>query len=194
MNFKRIFFKVVVYALLLLLIFSSLYALFLRDLWVNKGITKTERNMEMPGDGYVNNPDMVYEQAITINTPPEYVWAYLIQVGYKRAGWYNWDFINRLAADNYFYENDRSADRVIPELQNLNQGDKISIVPDISFLVEEIKENDFNLNIPRYVDTFEEEEEIDLMAVQAERKEIEAEIATLNEQMDSYLKELGYGA
>ena len=59
---------------------------------------------------------------------------------------------------------------------------------------EEIQENDFNLNIPRYVDTFEEEEEIDLMAVQAERREIEAEIAKLNEQMDGYLKELGYGA
>ncbi|KAE8438449.1 type I restriction-modification system subunit M [Vreelandella piezotolerans] len=60
--------------------------------------------------------------------------------------------------------------------------------------LEEIRENDFNLNIPRYVDTFEEEEEIDLMAVQAERKDIEAEIAKLNEQMDGYLKELGYGA
>lgn len=60
--------------------------------------------------------------------------------------------------------------------------------------LEEIQGNDFNLNIPRYVDTFEEEEEIDLMAVQAERKEIEAEIAKLNEQMDGYLKELGYGA
>jgi len=60
--------------------------------------------------------------------------------------------------------------------------------------LEEIQENDFNLNIPRYVDTFEEEEEIDLMAVQVERKEIEVEIAKLNEQMDGYLKELGYGA
>ena len=60
--------------------------------------------------------------------------------------------------------------------------------------LEKIQENDFNLNIPRYVDTFEEEEEIDLIAVQAERKEIEAEIAKLNEQMDVYLKELGYGA
>lgn len=60
--------------------------------------------------------------------------------------------------------------------------------------LEEIQENGFNLNIPRYVDTFEEEEEIDLIAVQAERKDIEAEIAKLNEQMDGYLKELGYGA
>ena len=55
--------------------------------------------------------------------------------------------------------------------------------------VDEVKENGFNLNIPRYVDTFEEEEEIDLMAVQAERKEIEAEITKLNEQMDGYLRE-----
>jgi len=142
MKFKRIFLKTVVYGLLLLIIFVSIYSLFLRDVWVNKGITKTERSMEMPGDGYVNNPDTVYEQAITINTPPEYVWSYLIQVGYKRAGWYNWDFINRYAADNYFYENNKSAERVIPELQNLNKGDKISIMPEISFLVEEIKKND----------------------------------------------------
>src|SRR5690606_20158938 len=35
--------------------------------------------------------------------------------------------------------------------------------------LEEIRENDYNLNIPRYVDTFEEEEEIDLMVVRAER-------------------------
>lgn len=60
--------------------------------------------------------------------------------------------------------------------------------------LEKIQENDYDLNIPRYVDTFEEEEEIDLMAVQAERKEIEAKTAKLNEQMDGYLKELGYGA
>jgi len=59
--------------------------------------------------------------------------------------------------------------------------------------LDEIRENDFNLNISRYVDTFEEEEEIDLMVVQAERKEIEARIAKLNEQMDGYLRELGYG-
>ncbi|WP_319567274.1 type I restriction-modification system subunit M [Cohaesibacter marisflavi] len=60
--------------------------------------------------------------------------------------------------------------------------------------VEEIAENDFNLNIPRYVDTFEEEEEIDLVAVRKERKALNAEMAELEAQMDAYLKELGYGA
>ncbi|MCS2967137.1 N-6 DNA methylase [Bacteroides ovatus] len=40
--------------------------------------------------------------------------------------------------------------------------------------LQEIKENDYNLNIPRYVDTFEEEEEIDIHAVMTEIKELEA--------------------
>src|SRR5690554_4603426 len=60
--------------------------------------------------------------------------------------------------------------------------------------LDEIKENDYNLNIPRYVDTFEEEEEIDLMAVRAERELLKAQLAELETEMAKYLKELGYGA
>jgi len=59
---------------------------------------------------------------------------------------------------------------------------------------DELKENDFNLNIPRYVDTFEEEEEIDLMQVRREREQLKEELAALEVEMDDYLKELGYGA
>ncbi len=66
--------------------------------------------------------------------------------------------------------------------------DKYAYLADIT----EIEENDFNLNIPRYVDTFEEEEEIDLIAVRNERKALKAELETLEQQMDGYLKELGY--
>ena len=58
---------------------------------------------------------------------------------------------------------------------------------------DEIKENDFNLNIPRYVDTFEEEEEIDLSAVRAERIKLRQEFQALEMDMENYLKELGYG-
>jgi type I restriction enzyme M protein len=56
----------------------------------------------------------------------------------------------------------------------------------------EIAGNEFNLNIPRYVDTFEEEAAIDLMAVRRERQQLKAELARLEEQMDAYLRELGY--
>ena len=60
--------------------------------------------------------------------------------------------------------------------------------------LEEIQENDYNLNIPRYVDTFEEEEEIDLIAVRDERQQLKAQLNELEMQMDKYLQELGYGA
>ncbi len=59
---------------------------------------------------------------------------------------------------------------------------------------EEIAANDYNLNIPRYVDTFEEEAEIDLMAVRAERLALQAQLNELEIEMVGYLKELGYGA
>ena len=57
--------------------------------------------------------------------------------------------------------------------------------------LKEIAENDYNLNIPRYVDTFEEEEPIDIKAVMAEIKELEAKRADLDKEIEGYLKELG---
>ena len=60
--------------------------------------------------------------------------------------------------------------------------------------LEEVKDNDYNLNIPRYVDTFEEEAEIDLVAVRAEREQLKTQLAELEVQMAKYLEELGYGA
>jgi type I restriction enzyme M protein len=55
---------------------------------------------------------------------------------------------------------------------------------------EEIAENDFNLNIPRYVDTFEEEEEIDIDAVQREIDRLEAELVEVRAKMAEKLKEI----
>jgi type I restriction enzyme M protein len=54
-----------------------------------------------------------------------------------------------------------------------------------------LAENGYNLNIPRYVDTFEAEAEIDVAAVQAEIVALEAELAATRTRMDAYLRELG---
>src|SRR5262245_48303107 len=56
---------------------------------------------------------------------------------------------------------------------------------------EEIEANGFNLNIPRYVDTFEPEPEVDLQAVQNEIRDLEQQLAQTREKMNFYLKELG---
>ena len=55
----------------------------------------------------------------------------------------------------------------------------------------EIAENDCNLNIPRYVDTFEEEAPIDLAEVTAEIKQLDAGTAEIDDKIAAYCQELG---
>lgn len=57
--------------------------------------------------------------------------------------------------------------------------------------IEEIQENDYNLNIPRYVDTFEEEAEVDIAAVQSQIHSLETELAQVQAEMKKHLEELG---
>ena len=57
--------------------------------------------------------------------------------------------------------------------------------------LDEIRENDFNLNIPRYVDTFEEEEEIDIVEVKRNIDRIDEELEELYRSLEDDLKELG---
>jgi type I restriction enzyme M protein len=58
--------------------------------------------------------------------------------------------------------------------------------------VEQVRENDYNLNIPRYVDTSEDEEEIDVGALQEEIDRLESKLAETRKQMTHYLEELGF--
>lgn len=57
--------------------------------------------------------------------------------------------------------------------------------------IDEIRENDYNLNIPRYVDTFEEEELVDIDEVKQNIENIENELQSIQAQMKKYLEELG---
>ena len=82
---------------------------------------------------------------------------------------------------------DEHLDKIFATYKARENVDKYAYVASL----EEIKENDFNLNIPRYVDTFEEEEEIDVRAVQEEIDQLDAELAQVQKQMHGYLKELG---
>jgi type I restriction enzyme M protein len=56
--------------------------------------------------------------------------------------------------------------------------------------VAEVQENDFNLNIPRYVDTFEEEAEVDIAAVQQEIEKLEGELVKVQAEINQYLTQL----
>ena len=82
---------------------------------------------------------------------------------------------------------DANVEKIVDAYIKRETVDKYSYVASI----DEIQENDYNLNIPRYVDTFEEEEPIDLSAVSDRIADIDKEIAKLDEKLAVYLKELG---
>lgn len=82
---------------------------------------------------------------------------------------------------------DSDVDKIFETYKNRETIDKYSYVA----TMEEIKENDYNLNIPRYVDTFEEEEPVDIKEVQGRLKAREEKINNLYEELNKQLKELG---
>jgi hypothetical protein len=100
-----------------------------------KGATDGEVEGPMPGDDLVPEPRTGYTQAITINAPPAEVWPWLAQHGYMRAGFYSHEWVYKLMGSNDYFEGDRSAERIIPELQDLKVGDQIKINADSPFEV-----------------------------------------------------------
>ncbi|WP_138091006.1 type I restriction-modification system subunit M [Halalkalibacterium halodurans] len=77
--------------------------------------------------------------------------------------------------------------KIVKTYDNWETIDKYSYVATI----DEIKENDYNLNIPRYVDTFEEEEPVDMAQVKENIANIKQELQEVEAEMEKYLKELG---
>lgn len=90
---------------------------------------------------------------------------------------------------------DTDIEHIVSTYRNFAEGKlSVGVVEDkYSYVAtrNEIKENDYNLNIPRYVDTYEEEAEIDVVALQREIDALEAELSTVQAKMREYLKELG---
>lgn len=82
---------------------------------------------------------------------------------------------------------DKDVNKIVDAYKDRKTLDKYSYVATIN----EIKENDYNLNIPRYVDTFEEEEPIDINLAQIKIKTIDKEIEDIDKELESFLEELG---
>ena len=77
--------------------------------------------------------------------------------------------------------------RIIDAYEKYKSEEKYAYVATI----DEVKENDYNLNIPRYVDTFEEEELVDMEEVAENIAKIKAELVEIEAQMAKYLEEIG---
>ncbi|NMA85555.1 MAG: type I restriction-modification system subunit M [Epulopiscium sp.] len=88
---------------------------------------------------------------------------------------------------NKNYITDESIDKIVNTFIKREDIDKYSYLADFN----EIEENDFNLNIPRYVDTFEEEEPVDIDEKRIKYVELEKKSKELDDKIESFFKELG---
>lgn len=82
---------------------------------------------------------------------------------------------------------DEDIDRIVNAYEQRSEIEKFSHIASI----DEIRENGFNCNIPRYVNTFEKEEQIDLQAVRAELTDITAKKKAAIDKVNAGLKLLG---
>lgn len=98
------------------------------------GATDDELAAALPGDELVVHPDLVATRAVTIAVPPEQVWPWVVQMGQGRGGLYSYDALENLVGCDM-----RSADRVLPELQQLAVGDEFRLHPDVALQVARVE-------------------------------------------------------
>jgi hypothetical protein len=97
------------------------------------GATCEEVARVLPGDDGVPRPQIASTRAIPIHAPATTVWPWLVQMGWKKAGWYSYDRI-----DN---DGIPSAERIVPELQGLQIGDVVPEGAEVGWTVEALEPN-----------------------------------------------------
>ena len=99
-----------------------LYPLWMRPQVLSWGATPGETTAAYPGDELVPEADGGATMATTLPAPPESVWHWLVQMGLERGGWYSLDWL-----DN---DGRPSAERIVPEWQDLEEGQCLQRVPE----------------------------------------------------------------
>ena len=98
------------------------YLLVLRPWHLGWGATSEEARRPMPGDELVPKPVVESTRAVTVRAPIFEVWPWLVQMGAGRGGLYSYDWLENLAGLGI-----HSVDQIIPELQDLKEGDTLPL-------------------------------------------------------------------
>ncbi len=103
-------------------VLALIYRACIRPWQLRWGATDAEVKRAMPGDDIVDEPSFNATRAVTIQAPAEHIYPWIVQMGVTRAGWYSYDLLDNLAR--------HSAERILPEYQNIQVGDLIPLSPD----------------------------------------------------------------
>ena len=107
------------------------YTTALRQRQLRWGATSEEVGMTLPGDDLLGAADLVATRAVTIRAAVEDVWPWLAQMGQGRGGLYSYDWVENLVGCQM-----NSADRVVPEWQEVAVGDDFRLHPDVALKIK----------------------------------------------------------
>ena len=103
---------------------AATYILFARPWHLRWGARTQECDASLPGDDLIVRPDLTATRAITVRASADQVWPWIAQLGQGRGGFYSYDFLENLAGCDI-----HSADRIIPEWQDIKIGDEVKLAP-----------------------------------------------------------------
>jgi hypothetical protein len=106
------------------------YTLLARRWQLRWGTTDKESEEQLPGDDLIENADITATRAITIRASADQVWPWIAQLGQGRGGFYSYDFLENLVGCDI-----HSADRVVPEWQDVRIGDEVRFAPEVGLAV-----------------------------------------------------------
>ncbi len=99
------------------------------------GATDLEVEEPLPGDSLIANADLSATRAITVRSSAAQVWPWIAQLGQGRGGFYSYDFLENLVGCDI-----QSADRIVPEWQDVAVGDKVMLAPEVGLRVALVEE------------------------------------------------------
>jgi hypothetical protein len=109
---------------------AAAYILLARPRHLTWGATEQESGERLAGDDLIANADLTATRAITISAAADHVWAWIAQLGQGRGGFYSYDFLENLVGCDIC-----SADRIVPEWQDVAVGDEIRLAPEVGLVV-----------------------------------------------------------
>lgn len=109
---------------------AVLYVGFVRPWHLRWGATEEEARAALPGDDALSHPDLQATRAITVSASAEDVWPWIAQLGQGRGGFYSYDALENLVGADI-----HSADRIVPESQDVSVGDPFRLAPEVALEV-----------------------------------------------------------
>jgi hypothetical protein len=106
------------------------YVMLVRSWQLRWGATDEEIRADLAGDDLIRDPDLVATRAITIRAPADQVWPWIAQMGQGRGGLYSYDALENLVGCDI-----HSAERIVPEWQDVAVGDAFRLHPDVALQI-----------------------------------------------------------